>query len=188
MLSPGPQWGIGRIGQRRYVRMKKVVVLGFALAMLMTASASAATAAGGPTRHVPKSATATNRLERTAGGRARPVQKTSTESRIGFRGAFGCNLRFGYQGFEPGTIGEVDLYYRGRIVHVFTFEVPTPGGTVSVMGVGKYIQHHMNGMAHTYTWDVSFTATTHGGGNEISGETTIVCNRNRRGGGGRRRG
>src|SRR5438876_1035245 len=133
--------------------MKKVVVLGLALGVLIV-SASAATAAGGPTRHVPRSATAPQRQRKPADGPVTQALGTSTQSRIGFKGAYGCNLRFGYQGFEPGTIGEVDLYYQGKIVHVFTFEVPTPGGTVTLMGVGKYIPHKQHSVNETFTWHV----------------------------------
>src|SRR5207245_9198057 len=61
------------------------------------------------------------------------------------------------------------------LVHVFRFEVPTPSGRVSLRNVGRYILKKRPPVATTYTWVVSFTATTRGGEGSISGEATIVC-------------
>ncbi len=186
MIVPVSVWGTERVRPRGHTHMKKVLVLGLAVSMVMLSSASAAMAASRPTRRVQAAASRPTRHMQAAASRPTgQVPMRSRAPRIEFRGAGGCDLHFEYGGFKPGTMGEVDLYNYESLVHVFRFEVPTPSGRVTLRNVGRYIlKGHRPPAPTTYTWAVSFTATTQGGEGAISGNATIVCHCGGGGGGG----
>ncbi len=103
------------------------------------------------------------------------TQGSTTPAQMRFVGSRGCGLEFEFRGFPAGAQGQVQLYFKGHLVHTFVFDVPTPSGVVKLQTVGIYIPHPAHRNGKTFHGTIGFRATAQGSHEVVTGLTPITC-------------